>query len=130
MLVTTLRILAVACGAAALTHTLLGVGGDWVVGAPVGDPIDATLDSQNRFYGAAFGLYGVLLWMSASDVRRFAPVLRAVLIMMFAGACARGLAVLAHGWPSVQVMGLWATEVFGPPVVWVWLNRVLRDDAA
>ncbi len=126
MFATTLRILSIACLAAALTHVVLGVGGDWVVGAPVANPIDATLDSQNRFYGAAFGLYGVLLWIGAADVRRFAPVLRAVLVMMFIAGCARGIAVAAHGWPSVQVMVLWSTEILGPVIMWFWLRRAVR----
>jgi hypothetical protein len=123
----TLRILAIACLAAALTHIALGVGGDWVIGAPVVAVIDPTLDSQNRFYGAAFGLYGALLWLCAGDIRRFASVLRTVLLMMFLAGCARGLAVLAHGWPSVQVMGLWTTEIVGPVWIWLWLNRHLRS---
>ena len=126
MFAITLRIFAVACAGAALTHALMGVSGDGVIGAPLASPINPSLDSQNRFYGAAFGLNAVLLWLSAMDVARYASVLRAILVVMFVAGCMRGLAVIAHGWPSVQVMFLWSTEVLIPPVMWVWLNAVLR----
>lgn len=126
MFAITLRILGLVCCVVALTHVTLGVGGDWVVGAPVANPVDPSLDSQNRFYGAAFGLYGLLLWLCASDLRRFAPVLRVMLAMMFAAGCARGLALAAYGWPSPIIIGLWASELLLPPLVWLGLRQNLR----
>jgi Domain of unknown function (DUF4345) len=120
-----LRIAALACVGAGLTHALLGVSGDWIIGVEPANPINSSLDSQNRFYGAAFLLYGLLLWIGAGDVKRFAPILKAVFGIMFLAGCARGLAVLAHGWPSTQIIVLWASELVLPPIMWIWLDRTL-----
>jgi Domain of unknown function (DUF4345) len=122
MLSLALRFIGAVCIAVALVHGLLGVGGDWVLGITNAPPIDPSLDSQNRFYGVAFGLNGVLLWMGGGDVRRFAPVLKTMFAVIFLAGCARGLAVIAHGWPQPQIMGLWASELLLPPFLWLWLN--------
>ena len=49
-------------------HLILGLGADAMLGAQV--PPDAmrdpALNSQNRFYGIAFTLYGVLLFLCAT----------------------------------------------------------------
>jgi hypothetical protein len=129
MLPAALRLFAIMCGFVALTHIALGVSGDWIVGAPVASPIDPTLDSQNRFYGAAFGLYAALFWLSAGDLPRYATVLRIGLAIFFVAGCARLLAVAAHGWPAAPVIGLMISEIVGPPLIWFWLNRTLGPDA-
>ena len=129
MLGSILRLAALACGGAGLSHALLGVSGDWIVGVQPASPVDPSLDSQNRFYGAAFLLYGLLLWIGARDVRRFAPILKAVFGIMFLAGCARGLAALAHGWPSTQILLLWASELILPPMLWIWLNQNLKENA-
>jgi Domain of unknown function (DUF4345) len=127
MFATLLRLAAVACAGAGLCHALLGVGGDWIIGVQPASPVDPSLDSQNRFYGTAFLLYALLLWIGAQDVARFAQVLKAVLGVMFLAGCARGLAVLAHGWPSAQILFLWASELILPPIMWLWLNRTVAQ---
>lgn len=125
MLPATLRILAIICALVALTHVVLGVSGDWIVGAPVASPIDPTLDSQNRFYGAAFGLYAALFWLCAGDLPRYATVLRLLLAAFFIAGCARLLAIAAHGWPAAPVIGLMLSEFIVPVVIWIWLNRTI-----
>lgn len=125
MLKPTLRILGLACMLAGAIHAALGVGGDWIIGVAPTSPIDPSLDSQNRFYGAAFMAYGALLWMCSADLRRYAPVLRVLFAVMFLAGCARGLSVLQHGWPTAQILVLWASEVLVPPVMWAWLGRAL-----
>lgn len=125
MLGNILRLAALACAGAGLCHVVLGVSGDWIIGAQPANPVDPSLDSQNRFYGAAFLLYALLLWLGAQDLRRYAPILKAVFGILFLAGCARGLAVLAHGWPSTQIVFLWASELILPPVMWIWLDRSL-----
>jgi hypothetical protein len=119
-----LRILGVACVLAGLTHALLGVSGDWIIGVSSALPVDPSLDSQNRFYGAAFLVYGFLLWICCADLPRYAPVLRVVFATMFIAGCARGIAAFNHGWPSSQILYLWATEL-SPPLFLIWLNHSL-----
>jgi Domain of unknown function (DUF4345) len=122
-----LRVAAIACLVPGLIHVLWGVSGDWMIGGPVPVTIDPTLDSQNRFYGAAFLVYAALLWFCAKDVRRYATILHLLLAVLFMAGLARGLAALAHGAPSWPVIGLWASEVVLPPLLWVWLSRQLAD---
>lgn len=68
-------------------HLVLGVEADVLLGARLAaDAIaDPTLDSQNRFYGVAFTLYGVLFLVCASNVPKYATVLRCVIWVFFAG---------------------------------------------
>lgn len=125
-----LHLLGVACVLAGLIHAVFGAGGDWIIGVTPPTPIDPSLDSQNRFYGTIFIVYGILFWICSTDLRRYAPVLRALFGVMFLAGCARGLAVLHHGWPTVPIMVLWASELALPPLVWVWLQRELTKTGA
>ena len=53
-------------------HLILGRGADVVLGAKIPTEVlaDPALDSQNRFYGVAFTLYGTLLFICASDLAK------------------------------------------------------------
>jgi Domain of unknown function (DUF4345) len=106
-------------------HAFVGVRGDWIIGLVPPDTIDASLDSQNRFYGAAFLLHGVLLIYCARDVIRFENILRILFAVMFFAGCVRGLAVLANGWPTLMVSALGLSEILLPPIAWFWLNNTL-----
>ncbi len=58
----------------AALHLALGTGADVLLGAKLSSEAltDPALNSQNRFYGVAFGLYGVLLYLCATDVPKYA----------------------------------------------------------
>jgi hypothetical protein len=107
---------------------VLGVGADVMLGAklPPETLSDATLNSQNRFYGIAFTLYGVLLYLCATDLRKYAAVLRCVLWVFFAAGLARLVSVATHGLPPPPVLALLASELVLPPLLHLWLSRVLR----
>ena len=107
-------------------HLALGVGADVMLGAklPSAALSDAVLDSQNRFYGIAFTLYGVLFLICASDLHKYATVLRAVLWVFFAAGLARLVSIAVHGLPSALVLVLLATELILPPVLLVWLSKL------
>lgn len=109
-------------------HLALGVGADVLLGAklPVEALSDATLNSQNRFYGIAFTLYGVLLYLCATDLRKYATVLRCVLWVFFAAGVARLVSIATHGVPPSPVLALLASELVLPPVLHLWLSKVLR----
>lgn len=87
---------------------------------------DATLDSQNRFYGVAFTLYGVLLFLSATDLPRYATVLRCVLWVFFAAGLARLVSIASHGVPPPLVLALLMSELAAPPLIHFWLAKTLR----
>ena len=125
----TLRIGAVAFFVVACLHLFLGPQADVLLGAelPASAVIDPVLDSQNRFYGVAFSLYGVLLLLSASDLTRYAPVFYATMWVFFAGGLARLVSIYVAGLPSVFVMVLLVVELLLPPILHFWLKRVSDD---
>ena len=129
MLTLVLKILAPGFVIAGMTHVVLGLGADVALGAHITPEtlVDASLDSQNRFYGACFTLYGILLWVCADDPVRYRPVLRATIACFFFGGLVRLVSIALHGWPSSLVWGLALSELILPPVLW-WL--VIRDGRA
>jgi len=109
-------------------HLVLGVGADVLLGArlPAEALSDAALNSQNRFYGVAFSLYGVLLYLCATDLPKYATVMRCVLWVFFAAGLARLVSVATHGVPPPLVLALLATELALPPLLQLWLSKALR----
>jgi hypothetical protein len=109
-------------------HLALGVGADVLLGAklPTEALSDAALDSQNRFYGVAFALYGVLLYLCATDLAKYATVLRCVLWVFFAAGLARLVSVATHGVPPPLVLALLVTEIALPPMLHLWLSKALH----
>jgi Domain of unknown function (DUF4345) len=112
----------------AALHLSLGSMAEVLLGAKLKTgPLDAVLDSQDRFYGTAFVLYGVLLWVCAGDVRKYARILKCVFWCCLAAGMARLVSYLLVGTPSGIVMFLWFTEVATPPVMLWWLSAVLKQ---
>ena len=107
-------------------HLVLGLSADSLLGAKIPPEViaDPGLDSQNRFYGVAFALYGVLFFLSASNLTKYATVLRCVLWVFFASGLARLVSVLIYGVPPTLILGLLLSELIVPPVVLWWLSRV------
>ena len=112
-----------------LLHLILGVGADVMLGAklPIEAIRDPVLDSQNRFYGVSFTLYGVLLYLCATDLPKYGTVLRCVLWVFFAAGLARIVSIAEHGLPSPPVLALLGTEVILPPLLVLWLSRIERE---
>jgi hypothetical protein len=72
-------------------------------------------------------LYGVLLYLCASDLAKYGTVLRCVLWVFFAAGLARIVSIAVLGLPSILVLGLLSTEVLLPPLLLVWLSRIERE---
>lgn len=128
MLKLVLRILAPGFVIAGLTHVFLGLGADMALGAHIAPEtlMDPSLDSQNRFYGACFTLYGALLWIGSGDLTRYRPILKAAIACFFLGGLVRLVSVALHGWPSTLVWGLALSELILPPILWWLLAREER----
>ena len=111
-----------------VVHLALGAGADVLLGATLSEQTlrDPVLDSQNRFYGVSFALYGVLLFLCATDLEKYKTVLRCLLWVFFAAGMARVISILTHGLPSPVVLVLLGSEVFVPPVLLIWLSRIER----
>jgi len=99
-------------------HLLLGLGADVLLGAKVSAEVmaDPGLDSQNRFYGVALTLYGVLLFLCSTDIPKYTTVLRCVLWVFFAAGLARFVSIALHGSPPPMVWFLLVGEVLPPPL--------------
>jgi hypothetical protein len=121
-----LRLLALAFFAVAAVHLTLGLGADVLLGANVPDGVltDPALDSQNRFYGVAFALYGVLLVVCSNDLVRYVPVARCTFLVFFTAGLARLISIAARGIPPPLVLALLATEMLIPPIMLCWLSTL------
>ncbi|MGL5816089.1 MAG: DUF4345 domain-containing protein [Phycicoccus sp.] len=127
-----LRLLAVVVFAVGGLHLTLGVEADVLLGADlrteaISDPV---LDSQSRFFGVMFTLSGVLLVLCATDIPRYALVLRCVLLVFFTGGVARLVSIAVHGLPPPQVVALLVVELVVPPALAWWSSRAVRPIAS
>lgn len=107
-------------------HLLLGLSADVMLGAQIPSTVlaDPVLDSQNRFYGISFTLYGVLLWLCADNIKQYSSVLRCLFLVFFAAGMARLVSIALVGLPSALILGLLATELLLPPILLLWLRRL------
>jgi Domain of unknown function (DUF4345) len=106
-------------------HLVLGLNADALLGAklPASVIADPALDSQNRFYGVSFMLYGVLLFIGGSDLKRYLPMVRWALWIFFAAGLSRLPSVILYGLPPPLVMMLLLIEVVGTPVLLMRLHH-------
>lgn len=123
-----LKILSPLLVLAGILHLVFGIGADVMLGArlPPEALADPALDSQNRFYGTAFTLYGFLLFVCATDLSKYATIFRWILWVMFAAGMARVWSIATHGLPPAPVVGLLLSELLAPPLLHVWHARALR----
>ena len=110
-------------------HLVLGLRADALLGARISAEViaDPALDSQNRFYGVAFTLYGVLLLLCSTNIPKYATVLRCVLWMFFSAGVARLVSIAIHGLPPPMIIALLIGEVVPPPLLASWLSRVENE---
>ena len=122
----TLRILAVGIFVVSLIHVIFGVGSELFLGSGISDAsvLDPNLDSQNRFYGAAFALFGIVWWLSSSDILECKKLLTASYLVFFVAGLTRILSVIVVGWPTVPILALTAIELLLPIVLYVWLVKL------
>ena len=120
-----LRIMALTIVLAGSSHLLLGVGAEALLGAKLSaDTLaEPSLNSQNRFYGTSYMLYGVLLWVCTRDMDRYALIFRILLLMTFIAGLTRIISLILHGWPSPTIIALGASELLLPPVIALWQRR-------
>ena len=130
MLKLLLRIIAPGFVLAGLSHVLLGLGADGMLGAQVSPAMlaDASLDSQNRFYGISFTIYGVLFWIAAGDLVRYRTLLRILILWFFLGGLMRMVSVALKGWPSGPVWALALSELALPPILWWMMRRTEQEN--
>lgn len=123
-----LKVLALVFPLVAALHLLFGLHADAMLGAAVAaDTVaEPSLSSQNRFYGVAFALYGVVLYICSIDLQRYEAMFKAVLVVFFMAGAARLVPWVLYGAPAPLVAALLASELLLPPVLWVWYTKARR----
>ena len=110
------------CAGIALTHIVLGPAS-----IPGSVPVNATMDSEDRFYASLFLGFGLAHVWAARDLARRTRVVMALQAVFFAGGLARIGSVLAVGPPIALFIVLGALELLIPPLVWWWLTRAFPE---
>jgi hypothetical protein len=105
-----------------MLHLVLGLGADAMLGAKITPEVmaDPALDSQNRFYGVSFTIYGLLCYLCATDIAKYAAVLRCTLYVFFVAGLARLVSIALRGLPPLPVLFLLTLEMSAPPLL-LWL---------
>ena len=108
------------CTGIALLHIALGPAS-----IPGSVPVNAIMDSEDRFYATLFLGFGLAHVWSAQDLARRSGLVLAMQAGFFAGGLARIVSVLAVGLPSPLFIFLGSLELLIPPLVW-WALRGAR----
>lgn len=106
------------CVGIALTHIVFGPSS-----IPGSIPVNATMDSEDRFYAALFLGFGIAHIWAARDLARRAGTVLALQAVFFVGGLARIVSLLAVGPPVPLFLFLGALELVIPPLVWWSLRR-------
>ncbi|HVR91182.1 MAG TPA: DUF4345 domain-containing protein [Novosphingobium sp.] len=107
------------CIVIALAHIVFGPAA-----IPGAVQVNATMDSEDRFYATLFLGFGAALIWAAQELAARRGVFLALLAVFFLGGIARILSWLAVGPPVPLFVFLGALELAMPPVLWAWHRRV------
>jgi hypothetical protein len=124
----TLQLILIAGGIAAvliaLGHIALGPA---VIPGSVS--VNATMDSEDRFYATIFLGFGLALLWCARSVERRGKFIRFLAAIFFFAGVARVVSMLLVGLPNLLFQALTVLELLLPPLIFVLLNRVERQAA-
>ncbi len=108
------------CIAISLVHIAIGPSA-----IPGSVPVNATMDSEDRFYATLFLGFGVALAWCSRKLEARRTVFGWLMLLFFLGGVARVISALQVGMPNTffQVMG--ALELILPPLLWWWHRKVM-----
>jgi len=105
------------CMAIALVH--IGIGPRSIPGSI---PVNATMDSEDRFYATLFLGFGAACIWTARDLSGRARVFDALMLVFFLGGVARLVSMAQVGLPGALFQFLGSLELVLPPL-FVWMRR-------
>lgn len=109
------------CTGIALVHIVFGPAS-----IPGSVPVNAVMDSEDRFYATLFLGFGLAHIWAARDLAQRGGIVLAMQATFFAGGIARIISWLAVGSPGPLFTFLGALELVIPPLVWLAIRREQR----
>jgi Domain of unknown function (DUF4345) len=106
------------CVGIALTHIAFGPAS-----IPGSIPVNATLDSEDRFYAAIFLGFGIAHIWCSRDLAARGNLLLALQAAFFLGGLARLVSWAQMGPPDPFFLAVGSTELVFPPLLWFWLRK-------
>ncbi|WP_327142790.1 DUF4345 domain-containing protein [Nocardia sp. NBC_01327] len=114
----------VVCVGIAVAHLLFGTS--TIIG---GGTVNATIDSDMRFYAILFLAYGLALLWCARDVETKGLPINLLGLIFFAGGLARALAWVATGEPNWFYVLMTPVELVIPVLNYLLVRAVCRPAA-
>jgi hypothetical protein len=111
--------LGLVCAGIGVAHLLFGTS--TIIG---GGSVNATIDSDMRFYALLFAAYGLTFVWCAVDIADRGRVANVLGAIFFAGGLARLLAWAATGQPNWFYVVMIPVELIVPLVNWALIRRV------
>lgn len=106
------------CIGIALMHIAFGPSS-----IPGSVPVNATMDSEDRFYATLFLGFGAALIWCSRDLEARGRTFLALQAVFFLGGVARLISWAQVGPPGPLFVILGALELALPPLLWLWLRK-------
>lgn len=87
-------------------------------------PVNATMDSEDRFYATLFAAYGVALLWCVKNIERKSLFVYFLLATFFVAGLARVVSILAVGWPDPFFVAMLILELVIPVVAALMQFRI------
>lgn len=106
------------CIAIGMTHILFGPSS-----IPGSIPVNATMDSEDRFYATLFVGFGAALIWCARALGERGRAFFWLLVLFFCTGCARLVSIAQVGLPHPLFQFLTGVELLLPLILWFWYRR-------
>jgi hypothetical protein len=103
--------------AIALAHIVIGPAS-----IPGSVPVNATMDSEDRFYAVLFAAYGVALLWCVRDIERKSAVVYFLMATFFVGGLARLVSIATVGLPNAFFIAMTIVELV-LPLLFAWMQK-------
>lgn len=93
-------------------------------------PVNATMDSEDRFYATLFAAYGVALLWCIKDIERKSMVVYLLALTFLVGGLARLVSMAAVGPPDTFFIAMTVLELLIPFFMAFMQSRIAKDTDA